>query len=676
MIRQGISKILSLINRVILRLKSFGHLNRLQVQYIRPKGKRPFALSIKPTIMGDLAVKSLGNKQTRLAFLKQLLEDVSVLDTMLREDMFEKTPIRIGAEQELAVINEDFLPSARSQEILDISEDEHLTSEIARFNLELNLDPFKLEGTCFSQTLTHLQDLLRNTKALAATKDQKILLTGILPTIDRRHLELDYMMPYDRYHLLSQMIRQRRGSEFEIHIQGIDELIASLDSVLFEACNTSFQLHLQVAADDFVRKYNWAQQISGPVLSIMTNSPILLGKALWMETRIALFRQSLDTRTASNHMRDKQARVFFGNHWLRNSISMLFKEHIARFPQLVTREIEEDSLKQLKEGKAPALRALRVHNGTVYNWNRPCYGRANNIPHLRIENRYVPSGPTPTDEVANFAFWIGLMKGMPAKYEDFYHEVTFDHAKDNFYRAARTGLDSVFNWFGKEKTGQGLILEDMLPMAEAGLHKMNVEPEDIRKFLGIIEKRAQKGVTGAHWQLQNFQSLRSSFSSEAAASMLTRGMYELQQDENQSLNDWPQWLHHKNFSFPQPKDVVGQIMNTDLFTVNEEEPLLLVRDLMNWHHIRHLPVENDDGELVGLISHRDLLKYDLDSKEHAELTVGDIMISDLITVERADTIARCQELMKENKIGCLPIKCKNKICGLITDTDLRNLGLW
>ncbi|MEO0340035.1 MAG: hypothetical protein AAF242_12570, partial [Bacteroidota bacterium] len=275
--------------------------------------------------MGDLAVKSISNRQVRNTFLKHLLKDVEILDHMLRDDWFEKAPIRIGAEQELAITNLDFSPSCRSIDILEASDDPHLTSEIAQFNLELNLDPFELKGDCFSQMKLQLDQLLSDLYQLAQKHDQQVVLTGILPTINRNHLDQKYMMPYERYKLLSDLFRKWRGSDFEIHIQGRDELIAKLDSVLFEACNTSFQLHLQIPADQFVQKYNWAQQIAGPVLSIMCNSPLLLGRALWQETRIALFRQSLDTRTAFNHLRDKQARVFFGTHWLQNSVSMLFK---------------------------------------------------------------------------------------------------------------------------------------------------------------------------------------------------------------------------------------------------------------------------------------------------------------------------------------------------------------
>lgn len=619
--------------------------------------------------MGDLSVKPFNDQAARHRFLAALLQDIEVLDIMLNRKLFEDNPIRIGAEQELAVTDTDFTPSGRSQSILDICTDEHVTPEIAQYNLEINLDPFVLKGTCFRQTENQLRELLSKVKDLARIQNQKILLTGILPTINRDHLNRSYMMPYDRYHLISDLMHQQRGSNFEIHIHGTDELIAQLDSVLFEACNTSFQLHLQIRADEFVDQHNWAQQISGPVLAGMVNSPLLLGRALWHETRIALFRQSLDTRTAFNHLRDKQARVFFGRHWLRNSVSMLFKENIARFPQIITRDDVEDSMEELLAGKAPSLRALRIHNGTVYNWNRPCYGRANNLPHLRIENRYIPSGPSMQDEVANFAFWIGLMKGMPEKYEDFYQRAPFEAAKDNFYRAARTGLQTVFNWFGKTVSARELILEELLPMAEAGLQSQNIDSEDIQNYLGIIEKRIRKGITGAQWQLNNFNYLKQSFGADNSLKILTKGMYELQ-ETGQALHEWPDQIHQKYYFSPRHEDKACQIMNTDLFTVEEQESLAMVKALMDWHHIRHMPIENKEGNLVGIVSAKYLEQFD----ESQSKSVGEIMVTDIISVGRDEPITTCVNLMKEHQIGCLPVVRDGKITGIITDTDLRSFG--
>jgi CBS domain-containing protein/gamma-glutamylcysteine synthetase len=621
--------------------------------------------------MGDLSVKAINSQKNRHHFLQHLLKDVQALDLLLERDLFEKAPIRIGAEQELAVMANDYSPSAHSQHILDICKDPHVTSEVAQFNLEVNLDPFPLRDHCFRQTEEQLNSLLKHVYDLADKTQQKILLTGILPTINRNHLHRSYMMPYDRYHFLSDMIKAQRGSNFEIHIQGSEELIAQLDTVLFEACNTSFQMHLQLRADEFVEKYNWAQQIAGPVLAGMVNSPLLLGRVLWQETRIALFRQSLDTRTAFNHLRDKQARVFFGNDWLKSSVSMLFKENIARFPQLITKDIIEDSLESIEKGEAPALRALRIHNGTVYNWNRPCYGRANNIPHLRLENRYIPAGPSTKDEIANFAFWVGLMNGMPTEKQDFYQEESFDYAKENFYRAAQTGLQSVFNWFGKEVSARTLILEELLPLAEAGLHKAQVAAEDIRHYLGIFEKRIQKSITGAQWQLNNFRELRHSYGLDAGLKILTKGMYELQQS-GEALHEWPTQLHQQYHLIPKPEHTVSQIMNTDLFTVEEEESVDLVKALMEWHKIRHMPVENADGNLSGLVS----ANYLNQLEEKPDNCIRDIMVTDLVTVPRDCTIKAAVELMKHHDIGCLPIVRDEKITGIVTDSDFRNLGFW
>lgn len=621
--------------------------------------------------MGDLSVKAISGRKNRHHFLSHLLKDVEALDLLLKRDLFEKAPIRIGAEQELAVMAKDFSPSANSQAILDICTDEHVTSEIAQFNLEINLDPFPLRDHCFRKSETQLNDLLGNVKKLADQVEQQILLTGILPTINRNHLDISYMMPYDRYHFLSNIMKEQRGSNFEINIQGSEELITNLDSVLFEACNTSFQMHLQLTAEEFVQKYNWAQQIAGPVLAGMVNSPMLLGRVLWQETRIALFRQSLDSRTAFNHLRDKKARVFFGSDWLYKSVSNLFKENIARFPLLVTKDITEDSLEAMERGEAPALRALRIHNGTVYNWNRPCYGRANNIPHLRIENRYVPAGPTTKDEIANYAFWIGLMNGMPEDKEDFFQQEPFDYAKENFYRAAMTGLQSVFNWFGKAMNARDLILDELLPMAKAGLQKAKVAEEDIQEYLGVFEKRIQKGITGAQWQLNNFRALRQSYGSDAALKILTKGMYELQQGTD-PLHEWPDLLPQKYHRIPEARHQVSQIMNTDLFTVKEEESIALVQSLMDWHSIRHLPVENDQGNLVGLVTIRELKESD----DLPASCIGDIMIQELITVPRDCPIKQGVSLMKHHDISCLPIVRDGKLTGMITDTDLRTLGFW
>ena len=625
--------------------------------------------------MGDFAVHSIQSPQMRNHFLKHLLRDVEALDIMLAQNLFEAAPLRIGAEQELCVINEDFTPAITAPDILDQSSDPHLTSEIARYNLEINLDPFLIGEDMLKDTHQQLNEQWIKTGDLARQFNKKILLCGILPTINRYHLSPEFMSPQARYKVLNDMMRLLRGNDFYVQIQGVNELIASLDSVLFEACNTSFQMHLQIPAHEYVRQYNWAQQIAGPMLGVSVNSPLLFGRELWMETRIALFRQSLDMRTSSNHLREKQARVFFGDHWLSHSVSELFKEHIARFPLLVSRPVEEDSLVALSEGRAPALRALRVHNGTVYTWNRPCYGRTGGKPHLRIENRYVPSGPTRTDEIANFAFWLGLMLGQPEKWYSFYQDEPFANAKDNFYRAARTGLESMFNWFGKEVDGPRLILDELLPMAEAGLRKVGMADDDRDYYLGIIDQRVRTGNTGARWQVRNFRYLKKDFGIDHALLELTAGMHLLQQEDH-PVHTWPNLRTGTIHPLPGRHHCVSSLMKTDLFTVQEQEPVSLVRAVMKWRRIRHLPVENEQGQLVGLLTAKDLARLDLEAIDAENTMVSSVMTKPLITANRMMKLQDAVELLRINDIGCLPIVSDQKMVGMITDTDLKSIGLW
>ena len=267
----------------------------------------------------------------------------------------------------------------------------------------------------------------------------------------------------------------------------------SLGSVLFEACNTSFQLHLQIKPDEFVAKHNWSQMIAGPVLSACVNSPLLFGNELWAETRIALFKQSLDTRSSQKYLRKKLPRVYFGNDWLKDSAAELWKGDLMRFPLILTSDNLHDSGAILSEGGIPDLRAIRLHNGTTYTWNRLCYGHTKPKPHLRIECRYLPSGPSGLDEVANFAFWIGLMNATPEGGTEFWRSVDFKNAKNNFIKAARTGLNTVFRWYGKNHTAKELILEQLLPKAKEGLEKVSVSADNISKYLGVIEKRVKRG---------------------------------------------------------------------------------------------------------------------------------------------------------------------------------------
>lgn len=457
--------------------------------------------------MGEHIRKSTFSEAERKAFVQHLIDDVQTLEQMIAEGMIENDIVRIGAEQEMCLVNGDFRPSPKAMEIIEDVNDDHFTTEFATYNIEANLDPYKLEKDCFANMEQQLRKLLDKVKRTADEHGVKIILTGILPTISKEELGMDFMTPIPRYYRINEVLRAWRGNDFSLRIKGADELSLHHDSVLFEACTTSFQLHLQISPDDFIKSYNWAQAISGPVLGVCCNSPLLLGKELWRETRIALFQQSLDTRVWTKAVKEQVARVGFGEHWQKDSVAEIFKQDISSHRILLTKPITKGSLDVLRHGEIPKLEALSLFNSTVYRWNRPCYGVGNGKPHLRIENRYIPSGPTVIDEMANFAFWVGLMAGRPEKYDDMPNVMDFRVAKLNFFRAAMSGRHTVFSWLDKTMTVKEIVKKVLLPIAYNGLRKFDIDEKDINKLLGIIEARTKNG-TGAEWQIKNFRELK------------------------------------------------------------------------------------------------------------------------------------------------------------------------
>lgn len=622
--------------------------------------------------MGEHKVKTVGSSAEKARFVDHLIKDITALDQMIMDACFEQGIQRIGAEQELAVLDTDCDPAFLGPEILDNMTDPRFTTEIGRFNLEINLDPVTLAPDCLSRMETQLKALLQTAKTAADDLDSRILLCGILPTLTYQHLHQDAMTPNPRYHGLSKMMREMRGRDFEVFLLGVDDMMASLDNLVFESCNTSFQLHLQIPPEEFVERYNWAQMISGPVLAACANSPLLFGRELWMETRIALFQQAVDTRTSANQLRNKQPRVFFGNRWLQHSISELFKDNAARFPVLLIREIDEDGMTALRAGKAPELSALRLHNGTVYNWNRPCYGVMNGLAHLRIECRYIPSGPTQIDEMANFAFWLGLMTGMPARYKGFYKYVSFRSAKDNFFRAARIGLNSIMDWFGKATSAENLIRKELLPIAREGLLKSGICAADADRYLNIIDRRIESHQTGAAWQVRNYRKLRDNFGSAIALTELTKLMYEHQQNE-EPVHKWSDLKLRQTYIFECDTCPVNKMMITDIYTVHEDEPLCMVKSIMQWKGIRHLPVENIEGELVGLVTATNLRDFEQMAAGWEQLPIGDFMVRDLITVTEDTPLHSIAGIMKAQGVGSVLIVHGKKLVGILTETDIKVL---
>ncbi|NNE78540.1 MAG: CBS domain-containing protein, partial [Pricia sp.] len=600
--------------------------------------------------MGMFQVDKI-DKDSRADFVRHLMGDISALEIMLKKGMIENDIIRIGAEQEFCLVNENWRPAKNAIQILNAVDDAHFTIEIARYNLEINLDPEELKGNCFSRMENKLHKFLEK-GALAAQKyDTKIVLTGILPTIGMKELSMEFMTPNKRYELLNDAVKQLRKKDIELHIRGIDELSVHHDSVLFEACNTSFQLHLQIAPDDFISSYNWAQAISGPVLGISANAPLLIGRELWSETRIALFQQSVDTRSSSYALNDKQARVTFGDTWASGSIADIYKDDIALYELMMTTNIEKNSLDELKKGNIPKLKALNLHNGTIYRWNRPCYGAGEKSAHIRIENRYLPSGPSILDEMANFAFWVGLMKARPAEFDHMASVMDFRDAKDNFIKAARNGSDSMMHWKDKSISIRDLVTQELLPMAYDGLIKCDIDKKDIEHYLNIIAKRAN-GKTGAKWNIANYRKLKKTMKQDDALIALTKSIYENQQT-SLPVSEWPPI--EVDSKIKANAFLAEHMMSTQLFTVNENDLADMATKIMQWKNIHHLPVLNGDHELSGLLTWNHITEYLKEQSDFTEIKVADIMVKEVITVTAETELETIVHLVKKYNIGCLPV---------------------
>lgn len=622
--------------------------------------------------MGSHAVKAITSQKERKKFVYHLLNDVKALEKMVQEDLFEKGIQRIGAEQELCIVNKNYRPSFNAIKILDKLNDPHFTTELALFNLEINLDPFELKEHCFSKIEDQLSVYIKKVQQVADEFDHdKIVLSGILPSLKKKDLIFENMTPLERYTILNEILRNIRGGKFKLRIRGVDELIIKHDSILFEACNTSFQVHLQIGLDEIIDKYNWAQAIAGPVLSIMSNSPLLMGRELWSETRIALFQQSVDLRNTSYLLREQKPRVSFGNDWIKKSIVELFTDDISRYTPLITSNFEEDSLKVLEKGIRPELRALNLHNGTLYKWNRLCYGVDNNVAHLRIENRYIPSGPSIKDEVANALFWVGVMQGMPEEYKNIWEKIPFNDARGNFINAARTGINTYFNWFGEGISAKRLVKKILIPMAKKGLKKSNVNSKDIKYYLNIIEKRVDKNVTGSKWMVRSSRKLRESVSKDVSCLLLTYHLYKNQQT-NKPVHQWD--LADANSSSLSKKfDKLYKVMTTELFVVNEDDLVELVAKIMEWKNIHHLPVVNKFNKIIGIISKSNLAGIDFLKKKDRMIVAKDIMIRKVVAVDPETLVEDAREIMKLNNIGCLPIIESGELIGIFTKNDLKKI---
>jgi CBS domain-containing protein/gamma-glutamylcysteine synthetase len=618
----------------------------------------------------------LDSSELRL-FTQALLRDVRALEQMLTEDRIESGVRRIGVEQELFLVDDMWRPAPIAVEALERISDPRVTSEIGRFNLEFNLDPLLFGGNCLRLMENRINDLLDRVRKTVRDLGAEVVLAGILPTLRKSDLTIDNMVPADRYYALNDALTRLRGGDYDLRIKGTDELRVTHDSVMLEAANASFQVHFQVGPEEFARLYNFAMAVTGPVLAAAVNSPLMLGRRLWSETRIAVFQQSVDTRSSISEIRDVPARVSFGREWVDESVIEIFKSDVSRFRVLLAREIDEDPFEALAAQRVPGLKALQLFNSTVYRWNRACYGISHDVAHLRIENRVLPCGPTVRDEVANAAFWFGMLSGLAEEVHDVREILDFDDVFTNFLAAARHGLEAHLTWFdGEPVTAQELIIHTLLPLARRGLLARGIDAADVERYLDTVEARVDSRRTGARWQLNSLAQMGGMGTQEERMAALVAATVERQRHAR-PVHEWERAELEEAGSWKPSFLRVEQYMATDLLTVNEEEAIDLVANLMDWHRIHHVPVEDNDHRLVGLVSHRSLLRFlasDEARQEERPIPVSRVMVADLITVSPETTTLEAIDLMRANKISCIPVVKDDRLVGIVTEHDFMRIA--
>lgn len=630
--------------------------------------------------MGEQKVSLVQDNAQMQRFMKQLLNDMQAIEYMIDHDWFESDITRIGAEQEMVLVqDQDMKPATVAMEALDLMKDlPWVETELAKFNLETTLPPLEFTGNCFHVLENKLLEQLAIIKKRIEPLKASPLLVGILPTLRKFDVEETNLTPLDRYKALMQAIKSQMPEEsVELRLLGVDELLIKHNTPLLEACNTSFQVHLQVAPQNFVHQYNIAQAITGPLMAAAANSSLVFGKRLWHENRIALFQQALDTRATTEHLRESAPRVQFGRDWLHHSILDIYREDISRFRAILSANVEVNSMDQIMNEQVPKLKALQVHNGTIYRWNRPCYGISDNgKPHLRIENRVFGAGPTIRDEVTNAAVWLGLMIGMSNYYDDIRKYINFEDVSDNFSKAAQFGLDTSFTWTQDQKySARDLLLGEFLPLAKAGLEQRGVDSADIDTYIGTMTERVKAHATGARWMLRSYSALIKQTTRDEALTVMT-SFYAEQSQQEKPIHTWDLPELNTLRTYNPSKLTVGEFMKSDLFTVRPEDIIELVAEMMEWRNIKYTPVENEKGKLIGLVSSSQLLEYYTKYGKIGDddiATVEDIMLKDVVTTEPSTNIITAMDIMQKHNIGCLPIVYQGELVGLVDAMDLLNI---
>jgi hypothetical protein len=480
------------------------------------------------------------SRQDRRAYREKVRACLDVLARMLRESRFDTGVPQAGLEMEFSLVDEQGWVALTNETVLAAIADPAWATELGQFNIELDIGPAVLSGDVFASLESRLQETLGKASERAESAGSRLVMVGILPSLREGDVGLHAISPNPRFRLLNDQILAARGEDMRISIEGAERLLTYVDNILPEAAATSLQCHLQVSPEGFASYWNAAQAIAGIQVAIAANSPFLFGRELWRETRITLFEQATDTRPDELKEQGVRSRVWFGDRWI-TSVFDLFEENLRYFPALLPLTEDTDPLAELERGEAPDLAELTLHNGTVWRWNRPVYAVVDGNPHLRVENRVLPAGPTIVDVLANAAFYYGLVHELAHAERPVWSQMSFDAAAANFRSGARLGLDAEVYWPGAGMVPvTELTLRCLLPLAVAGLARWGVDAADTNRLLAIIEQRCLTGRNGASWQADSVRRLHADgrLDRGEVLRIMTQGYIE-RMKSGEPVHSWP-----------------------------------------------------------------------------------------------------------------------------------------
>ena len=464
--------------------------------------------------------------------------ELDVLAGMLRGVRFDDTAT-VGMEVELNLVDAAGRPAMRNAELLERIDDPDYVTELGRFNIEVNAKPRHLQERGLSRFERSLRQSLNAVEERASAIDTHLLMVGILPTLNEEHLSFEALTNNPRDQLLNDQMLAARGEDFVIELEGAESMQAVADSIMPEAACTSFQLHVQVPPDDFADVWNASQAVAGVQLALGANSPFFMQKRIWAETRIPLFKQAIDTRAEELIAQGVRPRVWFGERWI-TSFFDLFEENVRYFPALLPILTDEDPSAVVAAGGTPQLAELTLHNGTVYRWNRPVYAVVDGQPHIRVENRVLPCGPTVIDMVANAAFYFGVVSELARQERPIWSQMSFSAAEENFLSAAERGIAADVYWPGMgDVPATELVVRRLLPLAAEGLATAGVDDDEIERYLGIIRSRCVTRRNGATWLTGRLSRLQEGGVSRQDALERLVLEYQTHMHTNTPVHEWP-----------------------------------------------------------------------------------------------------------------------------------------